>query len=279
MCGRYVFEYYHLCYPATRHVDHSKLGQVSLVRYTNDRYSCRFCKRLILGNAPPIASVHRADDQVTVWVGVVHQLNIEVNLQWVMCQRVQYTFQNLAAVYCFQDMWMILNPTTLPSLKSRLQGSFLSVCADWRDLILKLASLHLRWWSIHIFVCWLIYRTGWKSCADWTGWHLFCCSEFLQCLLYNPVALPYAFPLSLSTPTTYLQSFVFDGSEVHDTSVCWGCIVSSFGVSSSGGAPGTLSMGKSVVDYLIDSHSGSSTEVEQWCLRLISVCMWYNPNK
>jgi hypothetical protein len=66
----------------------------------------------------------------------------------------------------------------------------------------------------------------------------------LQCLLYNPVVLPYAFPTAFSTPTTYLWALTFVGSGVLVRSGFWGSIVSSSGVSSGGGAPGTLSMGR-----------------------------------
>ena len=63
-------------------------------------------------------------------------------------------------------------------------------------------------------------------------------------MLYNPVALPYAFPPAFSTPTTCLCALVFVGSGVQVRSGFWGSIVSSSRVCSGGGALGTLSMGR-----------------------------------
>jgi len=75
-----------------------------------------------------------------------------------------------------------------------LEWSFRRASADCNDSMLKLSSPRRRCWSIHIFVCWLNDWACWKWCADWKGCHGFHCSEYLRCLLYNPVALPYAFP-------------------------------------------------------------------------------------
>ena len=72
------------------------------------------------------------------------------------------------------------------------------------DSILIFSSPCLQCWSIHISMCWLNDWADWKSCAEWNGCHGFHCSEYLQCLLYNPVALPYAFPPTLFTPTICL---------------------------------------------------------------------------
>jgi len=114
----------------------------------------------------------------------------------------------------------------------------------------------------------------WTLYADWNGCHGFHCSEYLQCLLYNPFALPYAFPPAFSTPTSCLGAFVFVGSGVHVRSGFWGSIVSLLGVSSAGGAPGTLSMGRSLVGLLIDGHWGTITELEPWWLGSIPACRW-----
>jgi len=134
------------------------------------------------------------------------------------------------------------------SPKSSWQRNFGMASADWTDLILKLSSPHLGCWSIQLFVCWLNDWACWMSCADWNGFHEFHCSEYLRCVLYNPVTVPSAVPPALSTPTTCLRAFVFVRSGVHVRLGFWGSIVSSFGVSLGGGAPGTLSMVRSWVD-------------------------------
>jgi len=132
----------------------------------------------------------------------------------------------------------------LPSAKSSIERSFCRASTYSNDSILKLSRPHLRCWSIHVFVCWLNDWTCWMSCADWKGCHGFRCSEYLQCLLYNPVALPYAFPPAFSTPTTCLWALVFVGSGVRVRSGFWGSIVSLSGVFSGGGAWVTLPMGR-----------------------------------
>jgi len=113
--------------------------------------------------------------------------------------------------------------------------------------MLKLSSPRLRCWSIQVFVCWLNDWTSWMSCADRNGCHGFHRSEYFRCLLYNQVALPYAFRPAFSTPTTCLWAFVLVGSGVQVRSGCWGSIGSSLGVSSGGGAPGTLSKSRSLI--------------------------------
>jgi len=110
---------------------------------------------------------------------------------------------------------------SLPSLISSLERSFGRASADWNDSMLKLSSPRLRCWSIQVFVCWLNDRACWKSCADWKGCHGFHCSEYVRCLLYNLVALPYAVPPALSTPTTCLWALVFVGSGVQGRSGFW----------------------------------------------------------
>jgi len=128
--------------------------------------------------------------------------------------------------------------------KLSLERSFRRTSADWNDLLLNLSSPCIRCWSIHVFVCWLNDWACWKSCTDWKRCHEFHYSEYLQCLLYNPVALPYAFPPAFSTRTSTLWTLVFVGSRVQVRSGFCGSIVSSSGVSSCGDAPGTLSMGR-----------------------------------
>jgi len=150
-----------------------------------------------------------------------------------------------------------------PSPELSWERDFLSASANWNDSVLKLSSPCLRCWSLHVFFCWLDDWPTWKSCADWNGCHGFQYSEYLQCSLYNPVALPYAFPPAMSTPTTCIRAFIFVRSGVHVRSGFWGSIVSLSGVSSGGGAPGTLSMVRSLVDKLLDGHSGAPSEVKQ----------------
>ena len=111
---------------------------------------------------------------------------------------------------------------SLLSPKSSSERSFCRVPADWNDSMLKWSSPRLRCWSIQIFVCWLNDWTCWMSCADCNGWHGSYCSEYLQFLLFNPVAFPYAFPPAFSTPTTCLWAFVLVGSGVQVRSGCWG---------------------------------------------------------
>jgi len=58
-----------------------------------------------------------------------------------------------------------------------------------------LYSVGFSCWSIRVFICRLKDYIYWKSSVNWYGCHGIYCSEYLQCLLYNPVALPDAFPL------------------------------------------------------------------------------------
>jgi len=97
----------------------------------------------------------------------------------------------------------------LRSPKSCSEGSSTRPSADWNVLTLKLISLNLRCRASHACVGRLNVRACWKLYADWDGCPGFHCSEYLGCLLYNPVALLYAFPTALSTPTSCLLAFVF----------------------------------------------------------------------
>jgi len=132
----------------------------------------------------------------------------------------------------------LLSPKSSPERRLR------KASADWSDSMLKLCSSHIKYWSIQVFVCWLNDWACWMLCADWKECHGFHCSEYLRCLLYNPVALPYAFPPVFSTPTTCLWPLVFVGWGVQVRSGFWGSIISSLGVFSGGGAPGTWSMSR-----------------------------------
>jgi len=123
--------------------------------------------------------------------------------------------------------------------------------ADCNEPILKLASARLGSWSIHVLVSWLTDSAWWKSCADHNGCRGLDCSEYLRCLLYYPVTLPYACPPAFSTPTTCLWACVFVGSGVQVRSGCWQSIGSLLGVSSGGDAPSTLAMSRSFTDSLL----------------------------
>jgi len=101
---------------------------------------------------------------------------------------------------------------SLPSPELSLEWSIRRASADCNDSMLKLSSPRRRCWSIHIFVCWLNDWACWKWCADWKGCHGFHCSEYLRCLLYNPVALPYAFP----PPRSPLQLPAYEPSSLLD---------------------------------------------------------------
>jgi len=133
---------------------------------------------------------------------------------------------------------------SLPSPKSSLERSFRRAYADWYDWILKLSSARLRCWFIHVFVCCLHDWACSKSCADWKGCPAFHCSEYLWCLLYNPVTLPYAVPPTFSTSTICLWALIFVESGVQARSGFWGSIISSSGAFSGGRAPGTVCMGR-----------------------------------
>jgi len=135
-----------------------------------------------------------------------------------------------------------------PRPKYSLESSFARSSAIWNDSMLKLSSPCLRCWSTYSIVRWLDYLACWKSHADQNGCHGFHCSEYLRCLLYDPVALRYAFPRTYSTPTACLWAFVLVGSGVNVRSGFWGSIFSLWGVSSGGGAPGILSLGRWLVD-------------------------------
>jgi len=138
---------------------------------------------------------------------------------------------------------------SLPMPKSSLERRYCRASADCNDSILKLSGGLHRCSSIHLFVCWVNYWMWQKSCADRNRCHRFNSSEYLQYLLYNPVALVYASPPAFSNATTCLWAFVFLVSKVHVRSGFWGCMVSSLGVSlGGGGVPGSLSMGGSFVD-------------------------------
>jgi len=138
-----------------------------------------------------------------------------------------------------------------PSPKLSSERSFCRVSADWNDSILKLPSPHLQCWSIQVFVCGLNYWACWKLCADRNGCHGFHCSEYFQCMLYNPVALPYAFPSTFSTPATRLCALVLVRSSVQLGSGSGGTIASSLGVSSGcGGAPSMVSVSRSLIGSL-----------------------------
>jgi len=130
-----------------------------------------------------------------------------------------------------------------PSPKSLCVRCFHRASAHWDDSIVKWSSPCLTCWSIHIVVCWLNDLACLKPYDEWNGCHGFHWSEYLRCLLYNQVALPYAYPPALSTPTTCLWALVFIGSGVHVRSRFWGSIVSSSGVSSGNGAPGSVVYG------------------------------------
>jgi len=134
-----------------------------------------------------------------------------------------------------------------PSPKLFPESGVRRASVDWNDSISKLSSPRHSCWSIHVTVCWLNDWSCWKSFAYWNRCHGFHCSEYLWCLLYNLVALPYAVPPAFSTPTTCLWALVCVGTGVHVRSGIWGRIVSSSGVPSGGGAPGTLPIGRVLV--------------------------------
>jgi len=170
-------------------------------------------------------------------------------------------------------MRIILIQQLLLSPQCSSERSMHRASADW-DSILKVSSAHLRYWYMHVFICWLNNWTCVMSCADRNGCHEFHCSEYLWCLLYNPVALPYAFPPFIFHSNYLPMSLSLVGSRVHVRSGFWGYIGSSSGGSSGCGTPGTLSISRSLVKKLIDGNSGGPTAVEPWWLWWIPSCRW-----
>jgi len=96
-----------------------------------------------------------------------------------------------------------------PILKLSSDRCFRRVSVRWNDFILQLSSPRLTCQDIHILVWWLYDSTCCKLCADQNKYHGLHCSEYLQFLLYNPVALPYAVPPVFSIPTTSLWTVVY----------------------------------------------------------------------
>jgi len=75
-----------------------KIGQLGLIRSTNEWHNGCSRRKLTLCIPPPIACVHRAVYYVTFRVREVHWFNIEVRLKWEMCQKELYIFENIAVV-------------------------------------------------------------------------------------------------------------------------------------------------------------------------------------
>ena len=165
--------------------------------------------------------------------------------------------------------WSSIQLSSL-SLNLSWERSFCRASAHWKDLILKLSSPRLRCWSIQVFICWL---NDWACSMLWSDWnrcHEFHSSKYLRCLLYNPVALPYAFRPAWSTPTTCLWAYIVVGSGVHVRSGFLGLIVSSSVVSSGDCSRCTLSKVRLFIDWHIDGPSGAPTHGTQWWLWLIA---------
>jgi len=72
-----------------------KIGQVSLVRCTNDWHNRRSGRKLILCIPLPIARVHLAVDLTTLTVSEAHQFKIVVHLKWEMCPKELDIFENI----------------------------------------------------------------------------------------------------------------------------------------------------------------------------------------
>jgi len=165
-----------------------------------------------------------------------------------MWQRELYIFENVPVEWYSEDMQMIINPTMIARPEIEFSKA-LSHSISWlKRFDFEVVQPTTRRWSIQVSVHWLNNWTCWNLCADHNGCHGLHCSLHWWCLLCNPVALPYAFPPTLSTPTTYLLAFVFVGPGVHVRLGFWGSIFSLSGVSSGGGALWTLSMGRSLVE-------------------------------
>jgi len=75
-----------------------RIGQVSLVGCTNEWHDCHSGRKLILLVPPPISCVRLAEYSAIFPVCEVHRFKIEVCLQWEMCQKELYTFENISVV-------------------------------------------------------------------------------------------------------------------------------------------------------------------------------------
>jgi len=75
-----------------------KMCQVSLVGCTYDWYNSCSCRKLVLRIPPPIAGVHLAVNLNTLGDSQAHWFKINVDLEWVMCQKELHTFENIAVV-------------------------------------------------------------------------------------------------------------------------------------------------------------------------------------
>jgi len=64
-----------------------KIGHISFVGCTNDWHNHHYSRKLFLRIPPPVPSVHLAVFSATFSVSQVHQFQIEVRLNWEMCQR------------------------------------------------------------------------------------------------------------------------------------------------------------------------------------------------
>jgi len=217
-----------------------KLGHLSLVRCTNDWNKHYSGRNLNMRNAPPTAVVHFSVYSVTVGFCKAHWFAIEVHMNGRCTTRTRIHLK-LTLKYNIPkiDEWSSLQPSS-PSTISSSERSFWRDSPNWNDSILKLSSPHRRCWCIHVSVCWLNDWACWKSCADQKGCYGIHCSEYLRCLLFNPVALPYALPPLWSTPTCCQWAFILVGSWVHVRSGFWGSSVWSTGACSGGGVQRTL---------------------------------------
>jgi len=95
-------------------------------------------------------------------------------------------------------------PSSSPSPKLTSERNICRVSGNWNVWIMKLTSPWLKNWSLNVFVCGLIDRVCWNSCAERPGCHGFCCFQYVQILWYNPVTLWFGFPPAFSTATTHL---------------------------------------------------------------------------
>jgi len=131
------------------------------------------------------------------------------------CSKRNCIYLNTSLVYNVLKIceWSSIQPLS-PSPKSSLEQSICRVSADWCYSILRLSNPPLRCWPINIFIDRLHDWAGWMSCADYNGSHGCHCSEFLGCVLCNPIAWTYAFPHEFSTLTTSLWALVIVGSVV-----------------------------------------------------------------
>jgi len=93
---------------------------VGLVRWTNDWQYPPFSRKLICCIPPPVSHAHCAVNAIILEVSKEHQFEIVVCLKWEMYTNQLYTFENVHAVLCSKDKWVIFNSIIITKPKNML---------------------------------------------------------------------------------------------------------------------------------------------------------------